>query len=139
MSKPWSIVFYKNILFVIHDDVFIVVCHNNLHRTFLLLWDWLGLDAWVDLAVNKVLYEFTDRVCRELVALIKGKFAVIRDFLDRKCRPCIRLEVEIASMSPKSLRVNRGESDGTFMLLSERFESFGEFFPLIFSFCENVC
>ena len=60
MSAPRSVEFEKDILFALHDDVLVVLRYNNGDWTILLLWDWLALNACLDLARDEVFDEFAN-------------------------------------------------------------------------------
>ena len=122
MAAPGSVEFYKDILLIVHDDVLVIVCDDNLNRAFLLFRDGLGFDAWLNFAVNEFLYESTNIFRGELLVLVKGELLVLDRLLDGEGGPFVDFEVEVAGVGAKRLGVDCGEAKGTFVFLSEWLE-----------------
>ena len=138
MTAPWGVEFNEHIIFIINDDVFIVVCHDHLNWTFLLLRNGLRLDAWLDLAVNKVLDEFIHIIVGELLGLVEGELLVLDCFLDGEGGPLVRLKVEVAGVSTERFGVNGCEANCSFVFLGERLEGLSQFGALFWGFREDV-
>ena len=119
MAAPRGVKLEEDIFLVVDDDFLVVVGYHNLDITFLFLGDWLGLDAWLDLARDEIVDELANVFCCELLALVKGEFLILDGFLDRKGGPFIGFEVQVGGVCAKSLGVNSGEADSTLVLLSK--------------------
>jgi len=138
VTAPWSVELQKNIFVVVHDNRVVVVSHNEMHRPILLLRDSLGLDAWLNLAVNEVLNKLADIFRGELLALVEGELLVLDCFLDGEGGPLVDLKIQIAGMSAKCLCVDGREADGSLVLLCEGLEGLGEFGALFGGLGEDV-
>lgn len=106
VSAPWGIEFNKNILFVVDDKLIIIVRHNNLDGAFLLFGDWLGLDAWLNFAVDKVLDKFSNVLQSDLLGLVIRKLQVLHSFLNRKGGKFIGFKVEVSGVGTEGFGVN---------------------------------
>lgn len=122
MATPWSVEFNEDVLVVIYDNVLVVFGNNNLNGTILGLGNRLRLDARLNLAVNKILNEFSNLFCGEFLGLIKGKLLVLDGFLDSKSWEFFGIQVEVASVSAKSLGVNGSKVNLTLELDCQRLE-----------------
>ena len=80
-------------------------------RPLLFLWNRLGLDASLDLAVQEILHELADILGGEGLGLVKGELEVLDGLLDSKRREFLGLEVEVSSVSTKGLGVNGRDVD----------------------------
>ena len=138
VTAPWSVELQKNIFVVVHDNRVVVVSHNEMHRPILLLRDSLGLDAWLNLAVNEVLNKLADIFRGELLALVEGELLVLDCFLDGEGGPLVDLKVQVAGMRAIRLRVDDSEVDGTLVFLCDIFQRPGELCTLLRSLGENV-
>ena len=124
MTAPWSVELQKNVLIFV-DHVFVVVGDDDGYRTFLLLWDWLALDAGLDLAVYKVLYKVADFLLGELLALIKWELLVLDSLLDGKSGPLVDLKVEVAGVCAEGFGIDDSEIDFALVFLSNWLEGLG--------------
>ena len=138
VATPGGVELEKNVIFIVQNYLLVVVGHNDLNRAFLLLWNRLGLDAGVDLAVNEILDECAHVVVRKLLVLVKGKLLVLDGLLDREGGPFAVFEVQIAGMCAKGLGVNRGEADDPLVLLRKGLEFGSQFSALFWSLREDV-
>ena len=138
MTTPWRIVFQKNVLVVVDDEILVVVCNDDLNRALLLLWDWFRLDARLRLAVNEVLDEFGNIIMSDLLLLVKGELLVLDGLLDGESGPLVGREVEISSMRTERFSINSSKVDSTLMLCGKRLEGLGEFFALFWGLCEDI-
>jgi hypothetical protein len=86
MATPWSIELDQNILLVVKHDIFVVLRDNYCHWSFLLLRDRLGLDAGLDLAINKVLYKLAHVLIGEFGSA-EGELLILDGILDSEGRP----------------------------------------------------
>ena len=125
MTTPWGVEFKENIIVVIHHDVFVVVCHDNLDRAFLFLWDGLRLDAGFNLAVEELLNEGADVLLGDLLLLVKGEFLILDNFLNGEGGPFTILQIEILRVGTESFCVNRSEVDLTLVFLGKGLQSLG--------------
>lgn len=98
VTAPWGIELEENIMVIVHNNVLVIVGYNNLHWAFLLLGNRLGLDAWVNLAVNEVLDEFADVIVGDLHVLVERKLLVLDGLLNGKRGPLVDFEVQITSV-----------------------------------------
>ncbi len=138
MTAPRRIVFQKNVLVVIDDEVLVVVCNDDLNRALLLLWDWFRLDTRLRLAVNEVLDEFGNIIMGDLLLLVKGELLVLDGLLDGESGPFVGHEVEISSMRTERFSIDSSKVDSTLMLCGKRLEGLGKFFALFWSLCEDI-
>lgn len=138
MAAPWGVEFQQDVLVIVDDNVFVVVCNDDLDGTFLLFWDRLGFDAGLDLAVNEVLDESTDVLLGQLLALVEGEFLVLDGFLDGESGPFIDFEVEVAGVGAEGLGVDGGEADGSLVLFGHGLQFSGELITLFRGFGEDV-
>lgn len=138
MTAPWSVEFQENVFVIVHDDIFVVVGYDNMYRSILLLRNRLRLDAWLNLAVNKVLDKFSNVLRSDLLVLVEGKLLVLDRFLDGEGGPSVDFKVEVTGMSAKCLCVDCCEADGTLVLLCDGFEGFGKFGTLLGGLSEDV-
>lgn len=112
--------------------------NNNLNGTILGIRNRLRLDAWLNLAVNKILNEFSNIFFGEFLALIKGKLLVLDGFLDSKSWENFGVQVEVASVSAKSLGVNSGKVNLTLKLDCQRLEGLRQRGTLLRGLSEDV-
>src|SRR2546423_8069055 len=138
MTAPWSVELDQNIFLVIKHDILVVFGHNHCHRSFLLLWNGLGFDTWLNLTVNIIL--------DELAHVLLGNFSpgerellVLDCILNGEGRPFADLEIQVSGVGTESFGINGCEVNFAFVLLSERLELSGELCPLLGSFREYVC
>ncbi len=120
MAAPRGIKFYKNVLFVVNNDILVVVGHHDLNITLLLLGNILGLDAGIELASHEIIDELANVFRRELLALVKGELLVLDGLLDCKGGPFASFEVEVLGVGAKGFGIDGGEADGTLVFLSDR-------------------
>ena len=107
-------------------------------RPLLFLWNWLRLDASLDLAVHEVLHELANVLGSELLSLGEGELEVLDGFLDGKCRELVRLEVEVTGVSTKGLGVNGRKIDLAPVFLGYRSKGVREFRSLLGRLREDV-
>lgn len=138
VAAPWGVELDQDVLVLVHDDVVVVVRHNHMYGPVLLLWNRLGLDAWLDLAVDKVLDELANLLHGELLLLVERELLVLDRLLDGEGRPLVNLEVQVAGMGAKRLRVDDCEVDGTLVFLCDIFQRLGELRALLRSLGEYV-
>jgi hypothetical protein len=138
MTTPWGIVFNQDVLIIVHDNLSIIVSNNHMNGSILFLRKRLGLDAGLNLAVNKVLNEGTNILLSKCFALVEGEFLVLDSLLDGEGGPLVDLQVEITSVGSESLSVDGGEVDNTFVLLSEGLEGVCELFAFFRGLGEDV-
>jgi putative lipase involved disintegration of autophagic bodies len=86
---PGSVEFDKNVLGVIEDNVFVVVCNDNGDGAFLCFGDGFALDTRCHTTVEVTIYKFLDILGGDLLGLIKGEFLVICNVLNGKRGPCL--------------------------------------------------
>ena len=122
VAAPWGVKFYKNVFFVVNNDILVVVGYHNLNIALLLLGNGLGLDAGFELASHEIIDELANVFRRELLGLVKGKLLVLDGLLDRKGRPFVGFEVEILGVGAKGFSVDGGEADDTLVFLSDGLE-----------------
>ena len=123
MTAPWCIEFEEDVILVINDNVFVVMRHDDLDWTFLLLWNGLRLHASLDLAIDKVLNELADVIMGDFLLLAIRELGVFHSILNGKGRPFAILEIQIGRMGSKSFGVNGGEVHSSLVLLSEWLQS----------------
>ena len=87
MTAPRGVELEEYVFVVVHNDVFVVVGYNNLNGAFLLLWDRLRLDAWLDLSIDEILDERTNVFLGELLSLVERVLLILDGFLDGESRP----------------------------------------------------
>lgn len=138
VAAPWGIEFQQDVLVLVNDNVFIVVCHHDLNGTFLLFRDGLGFDAGLDLAVNEVLDESTNVLLGQFLALVEGEFLVLDGFLDGEGGPFVDFEVEVAGVGAEGFGVDGGEADLALVLLGDRLQFGGQLVALFRGFGEDV-
>ena len=138
VTAPGGVELEKNIVLVIHNDLFVVIGHNDLNRAFLLLRNRLRLNAGSDLAVHEVLDECANIVMCKFLVLVKRKFLVLDRLLDGESWPFAIFEVQVASMSAESLGVNCRKADDTLVLLCQRFEFSGQLSALLWGLRKYV-
>lgn len=131
MATPWGVEFNEDVPVVVYDNVFIVVGNNNLNGTVLGLGNRLGLDAGLNLAVNKILNEFSNILFGDFLGLIKGKLLVLNGFLDSKSWEFFGVQIEVASVSAKGLGVNGGKVNLTLELDCQRLEGLSQLGTLL--------
>lgn len=138
VTAPRGIELNQNIVLVFQNNFLVVVGHYDLNRALLLLWDWLRLDAGVNLAVNEFLDKCADFIVCDFLVLVEGEFLVLDSLLDSESWPFAIFEVEVASMCAERLGVNGGEADDTFVLLCQRLEFSGQFSALLWGFRKYI-
>lgn len=106
--------------------------------TFLLLRDRLALDAWLNLAINKVLSELANILGIELLVLWIGEFLVLLNLLDGKGGELIGLEVQVTGVCSESLSINGSEVDLALVLLGNGPQLKSKGVALLGSFGEDV-
>lgn len=109
MSTPWRIEFNKHILLIVDDNFIVVMGHNNLDGSFLLLRNGLRLDAGFNFAVDKVLDKLSDIVVRNFFGLVIGKFQVLHGFLNRKGGEFIGFKVQVSGVGTKGFGINNSK------------------------------
>ena len=119
VTAPWGVELKQNILVVVNHNLVIVLRNDNSDRAFLLLWDGLRLDAWLDLSGDEVINELADFLLSEFLGLVIRKLLILVRILDSESRELADLKVEVGGMLTESLGVNSGEVDGTLMLDGE--------------------
>jgi len=92
VTAPGSIELDQNVLLVVEHNVLVVLRDDHRHRSFLLLWDRLGLDAGFDLAINIVLHKLAHVLLGDLRPA-EGELLIIDCVLDSEGRPLADLEV----------------------------------------------
>jgi hypothetical protein len=136
MSTPRRIEFNQDILLVVENDIFIILCNNDRNRTFLLLWDGLRLDAGVDFPIEIVRDEFANFLLGDLFLLVERKLLVFDSLLNRKRWPCTDFQIQVSGVCAKSARINGSEVDSTLVLFSNRLYYGCELSSLFWSLCE---
>ena len=99
--------------------------HHDLDIALLLLRDGLRLDTRLELAGNEIVDELANVFGRKLLALVKGEFLVLDGLLNGKSGPFVGLEVEVGGVGTKGFGIDRGEADGTPVLLGNGLEGLG--------------
>lgn len=112
--------------------------YNNLDGALLLLGDRFRLDAWLNLAVNKVLNESSDILLGQLLALIKGVFLVLDSLLDREGGPFVNFKVQVTCVSAECFGVDGCEANGAFVLFRDWLELSRELITLFRGFGEYI-
>ena len=120
MTTPRRVKLNQNILFIVEDDVIVIICHNHRDRTILLLWDRLRLDTRLDFSSEIVSHEYANFFFGDLLGLVKRKLLVLDGFLDGKCRPGADFQVQVSSVCAKGFCVNGSKLKFTLVLLGER-------------------
>lgn len=141
VSTPGGVELEENILLAVNDNLLVVLGHNNSDWALLLLWNWLALDAWLNLAGNEVLDEFSNLLLAESLGragLGVGELLVLGGVLDSESWPCADLEVEVACVLTESAGVDGCKVDLALVLLSDRLEGLGESLALLGGLSENV-
>lgn len=80
--------------------------YHNLDGAFLLFGNGLRLYAWLNFAVDKVLYKFSDIVVRDLLGLVIGEFQILHGFLNRKGGEFVGFKVEVSGVGTEGFGVN---------------------------------
>ena len=138
VTAPWGVELKENILVVVNHNLVIVLRNDNSDRAFLLLWDGLRLDAWLDLSGDEVINELADFLLSELLGLVIRKLLVVVRLLNSESGELADLEVEVGGMLTESLGVNSGEVDGALVLDGEGLQLFGKLLTLFGGLGENV-
>jgi hypothetical protein len=125
VTAPWGVELEEDILVVLDDKVVVGVGDNDGDWSLLLLWNWLRLDGWRDLALGVVLNKLGDGLLGELLILWEWELGVLGGFLDSESWP-LGLKVEVWSVSTESDGVNGSEVDLALELLSEWANLLGE-------------
>jgi hypothetical protein len=125
VTAPWSVEFHENVFISLHHDILVVVRYDDFDGTVLLLWDWLALDAGLDLAVHEVLNEIADFLLCELLALIQGELLVLDSLLDGKGGPLVHFKIQITGVGAEGFGVNDGEVDLALVFLGNWLEGLG--------------
>lgn len=126
MTAPWSVELDQDILLVIKDDLIVVLGNDDGDWAILLLWNSLGLDAWLDLASNEIVNKLANCLGSKLVGLVEWELLVLDSFLDGESWPLANLKVEVATVLSESLCVNSSEVDLALVLLSDLLEVLGK-------------
>lgn len=143
VSAPWSVELNEHVLVAVDDDFLVVLCDDDLDCTLLaLLWKWLALDAWLNLASNEVLDVFADLLCRELLDIAGGlvwELLVLGSVLDSESWPLADFEVEVTSVLAKGRGVDGSEANLALVLFSKWLEVLCELVALLGGLGEDVC
>ena len=99
VSAPRGIKFKKHVVVIVDHNILIAVGYNNLNGVFLLFWNRLRLDAWIDFTVDEILHECAHVIHSKLLTLVIWELLVLDSFLDGKGGPFVYLQVEIAGVS----------------------------------------
>jgi hypothetical protein len=62
VAAPWGVVLNEDILGGVLDDLLELLSNDHLHWLVVLLWDWLGLKAWGNLASEDIIDESGDDI-----------------------------------------------------------------------------
>lgn len=138
VAAPWSVEFNEDVLVVVDNNFFIVVGNNNLNGAVLGLGNRLWLDAWLNLAVNEILNEFSNILLCKLLALVKRKLLVLGGFLDSERWEFFGVKVEVACVSAKGLGINSGKVDLTLELDCQRLEGLSQLGSLLRGLSEYI-
>ena len=138
VTAPWCVKLKENIFVIIKDDILVIVRHNDLNGTFVLLWDRFGFDAGLNLAVNKVLDEGTNVLLSQFLALIEGEFLVLDGLLNGEGGPFVDLKVQVTGVSTKGFGVNGGKADSALVLLGNGLELGSDLIAFFRGFSEDV-
>ena len=138
MAAPWGIEFDENIFVFFDHDLVVVLGDDNGDRPFLLLGNGLRLDAWLHLAINKVLNEATNIGLGQLLALVKWKFLVLDGLLDGERGPLVNFQIQVAGVSAESFGVNSSKADRTLVLFSQGLQGRSEFRAFFRSLSEDI-
>lgn len=138
VTAPWGVVFEKNIVLIVQNDLFVVVGHDDLNGTLLFLRNRLRLDARVNLAVNEVLHECANIIVCKLLVLVKRKFLVLDGLLDGEGGPLAVFEVQIASVCAEGLSVDGSEAEDSLVFLCKGLELSGQLSALLRGFSKDV-
>jgi hypothetical protein len=139
VPAPRSVKLYQDVLFVIENNVLVVVCDNNGDWAILRLGNRLRLDAWLGVTRAKLVNKVADALGSDFLGLVKRVFFVLDSVLNGKGRPLVDLEVEVAGVLAKGLGVNSGEIDLGAVLFGDSLEFLGESRALLCSLGKNVC
>lgn len=143
VSAPWSVELEENVLVAVDDDVLVVLCNDDLDCALLaLLWKWLALDAWLDLAGDEVFDVFANLLCGELLDVAGGlvwELLVLGGVLNGESWPLANFEVEVTSVLAKGRGVDGSEADLALVLFSKWLEILCERFALLSGLGEDVC
>jgi hypothetical protein len=69
VAAPWGVVLNKDILGGVLDDLIELLSNDHLHWLIILLWNWLGLEAWGDLASENIVDEGSDDINGQISGL----------------------------------------------------------------------
>lgn len=141
VAAPGGVELDEHVFLVIDDDVLVALRDHDCHGGFLFLRDRLALDAGFDFACDEVRNKFANVLLAEgfSVTLCAVRvFGVLLHVLDGERRPLADLEIEVAAVLTEVLRIDRGEVDGAFVLLSHGFEGCGERSALFFGLGKDV-
>ena len=141
VTTPWSVELEENIGIAVDDNFLVVLGHNNSDWSLLLLWNWLALDAWLDLASAEVLNELGKELQGKLLditSLSVWELLVLGGVLNGESWPLANFEVEVASVLAESLCVDGGEVDLALESLGESLEVLGKRFALVGGGGEDV-
>jgi len=125
VATPRSVELHKNILFVVYDNVLVVVGDNGNNRSIVLLRNWLRLNARLDLTSKKVIDEFGNVLFTKLGALLERKLLVLGCILNGKGRPFADLKVQVLSVLSEGLGVNSRNVNLSLVLCGNGLECFG--------------
>src|SRR6187402_3449360 len=86
VTAPWCVEFNQDIFLIVQDNIIVVLGDDNLNWPFLCLWDWLRLDAGLNLAVDELLDEFANSIGCDLCFLVIWELLVVDSILDGESR-----------------------------------------------------
>lgn len=131
MATPWSVELNQNILLVVKNNFIVVLGNYNGDWAILRLWDWLGLDAWINLASDEVVNELANCLGSKLVRLVEWELLVLDSLLNSESWPFVSLKVEVTSVLSKGLCIDGSEVDLALVLLGNLLEVLGEALALL--------
>ena len=87
VAAPRSVEFEEDVIVIIYNKLLVVLGHNDLDGSLLLLWHRLRFHAGLDLAVNEVLNKSANVFLRDFLLLVKRELLVFDGLLDSECGP----------------------------------------------------
>lgn len=138
VTAPRSVELNQDILGVVEDDLFVVLGDDDGDRAVIGLRDVLGLDAGLQLAVNKVLGELLNILLGDLLVLVEGELLVLLNVLDGESGELVGLEVQVASVGAELLRINSGKVDDATVGLGDSLQLLAQLLALLWALSEDV-
>lgn len=138
VTTPWSIELDKDILFVIHDNFFVIVGDDDGYSSFLLLWHRLALHAGVKFALDELIHKGSNILLIDFLILRHGIFLILDGLLNGKGWPLAYFEVQILPVLSKGLGINGSNVDVALVFFRNWFELVNELLALLGGFGKDV-